>query len=154
VINKSNIQSKTPPRVTLTRDNMNFHCSENLNSYYVRYYYASILKCTSVMALSSIISTDKVHGTWFLNNKSTINWAPRAVRSRDSSVGIATCYGLDGPGSIPASAKLFSTASRPTLGLTQPPLCKCAPGALHSPASSAKVKKGGATPPLPHVFTT
>jgi hypothetical protein len=36
------------------------------------------------------------------------------TRSQDSSVGMGTGYGLDGPGSIP------STASRPTLGPTQP----------------------------------
>jgi hypothetical protein len=56
---------------------------------------------------------------------------------------------------------LFSTASRPTLGLTQTPI-QWVPGALstgikwqereadHSPAPSADVKNGGAIPPLPH----
>jgi hypothetical protein len=43
----------------------------------------------------------------------------------DSSVGIATGYGLDVRGSIPSRDKilcLYSTASRPALGLTQPPI--------------------------------
>jgi hypothetical protein len=56
---------------------------------------------------------------------------------------------------------LFSTASRLTLGPTHPPI-QWVLGALslgekgqgheadHSPPSSAEVKKGGATPPLPH----
>jgi hypothetical protein len=55
---------------------------------------------------------------------------------------------------------LFSTASRPTLGDTQPSI-QWVPGAL-SPrgkrqereadhSSSAEVKRGGAIPPLPHI---
>jgi hypothetical protein len=72
-------------------------------------------------------------------------------------------YGLDGQGSIPGRGKifLFSTASRPVLGPTQPPIqwipVVISPGveqpgceADHSPPSSAKVKNGGAIPPLPH----
>jgi hypothetical protein len=78
---------------------------------------------------------------------------------RDSSVGIAT-----GRGSISGRGKtfLFSTASRPTLGPTQLPvqwvLGALSPGvksqgrvANRSPPSSAKVKKGGAIPPFPHL---
>jgi hypothetical protein len=44
------------------------------------------------------------------------------TRSQDSSVGIATGYGLDGRGSNPGRGKifLFSTASRPALRPTQP----------------------------------
>jgi hypothetical protein len=85
--------------------------------------------------------------------------------SRDSSVGIRTGYGLDSWGSIPGRGKfsLFSIVSRLALGPTQPPiqwvLGTLSPGvkrpgrqADHSPPSSAKVKNGGATPPLPHVF--
>jgi hypothetical protein len=41
------------------------------------------------------------------------------IRSLDSSVGIALGYGLDGRGSILVTEK---TASRPTPGLTQPPV--------------------------------
>jgi hypothetical protein len=58
---------------------------------------------------------------------------------------------------------LYSKAFRLALGLTQPPI-QWTLGALslgikwkgcegnHSPTSSAKVKNGGAIPPLPHVF--
>jgi hypothetical protein len=57
---------------------------------------------------------------------------------------------------------LFSAASRLALGRTQPPI-QWVPGALspgvkwqgyeadHSRPSSAKVKNGGAMPPLPHM---
>ena len=38
-----------------------------------------------------------------------------------SSVGIATDYGLDGPGSNPGGEEIFRP-SRPALGLTQPPI--------------------------------
>jgi hypothetical protein len=76
--------------------------------------------------------------------------------SQDSVVGIATGYGLDDRGwsSSPSRGKnfLFSTASRPDLGPTQPPI-QWVLGALslgvkrqgheadHSPPTSAKVKK-------------
>jgi hypothetical protein len=85
-------------------------------------------------------------------------------RSRSSSVGIATGYGLDGRGSNPGKAKiyLFSTASRPALGLTQTPiqwvLGAISPGVMwrgheadHSPPSTAEVKNGGAIPSLLHM---
>jgi hypothetical protein len=39
---------------------------------------------------------------------------PPAYVSQKSSVGIATPYGLDRPGSIPGSVKFFSIASTPT----------------------------------------
>jgi hypothetical protein len=49
---------------------------------------------------------------------------------------------------------LFSTASRPALRSTQPPLSPGVkrPGreADHSPPSSAEVKNSGVVPPLPH----
>jgi hypothetical protein len=57
---------------------------------------------------------------------------------------------------------LFSTASRPALGPTQPPT-QWVPEALspgvkrlgleadHSPSSNVEVKNGGAIPPLPHM---
>jgi hypothetical protein len=70
---------------------------------------------------------------------------------------------------------LYSTASRPALGPTQPPT-QCVPGALssglkqpgheadhsglkqpgneadHSPPSNAEIKNAGSIPPLPHTF--
>jgi len=65
-----------------------------------------------------------------------------------SSVGIATDYGLDGPGSNPGEGEIFRP-SRPALGPTQPPVkwvpvlsgSKVRPGrgAVHSPPSSAVV---------------
>jgi hypothetical protein len=41
---------------------------------------------------------------------------------RDSSVGIATRYGLDGPGIESRWGRDFLHLSRPALGLTQPPI--------------------------------
>jgi hypothetical protein len=86
------------------------------------------------------------------------------LRSQDSSVSIATGYGLDGWGLNPSTSKilLFSTTSRAALGPIQPPiqwvLGAISPGvkwsegkADHSPPSSAEVKNGGAIPSLPHM---
>jgi len=41
---------------------------------------------------------------------------------RDSSVGIATAYGLDGPGIESRWGRDFPHLSRPALGNTQPPV--------------------------------
>ena len=48
------------------------------------------------------------------------------MRGPGSSVGIATTYGLDGPGSNPGGDKIFRPP-RQTLGSTQPPV-KWVPG--------------------------
>jgi hypothetical protein len=71
-------------------------------------------------------------------------------RSRDSSVGIATSYGLDDPSSSPGRVKnfLFSRSSRPALRSNQPPIQWVPLGVKrpgrevdHSPPTSAEVKK-------------
>jgi hypothetical protein len=72
-------------------------------------------------------------------------------------------YGLESQGSVTGRGKrFFSTASRSTLGPTQPPV-QWVPGALslgvkrpgleadHSPPSSTKFKNGGAISPLLHI---
>jgi hypothetical protein len=75
---------------------------------------------------------------------------------------VAMGYGLDGQGSIPGRAGIFVsfTASRPALGLTQPPI-QCVLGVLspevkrpgnevdHSPPFNAQIKYGGAIPQIP-----
>jgi hypothetical protein len=84
--------------------------------------------------------------------------------SWESSVSIATGYGLDGPGSIPGTGKIFpsSTDSRLALGSTHP-LIRWVSTAIslkvkrlgceadHLLPSSAEVKNGGAILPLPHM---
>ena len=45
----------------------------------------------------------------------------KGIRGSDGSVGIATDYGLDGPGSNPGGDEIFRP-SRPALGPTQPPV--------------------------------
>jgi hypothetical protein len=82
---------------------------------------------------------------------------PNKSKSRDSSIGTATGYGLDETG----AGNFFDTMSRPALGPTQPPI-QWVPGVLsmgvkrpgrgadHSPPSSAEVRMNGAIPPLPN----
>jgi hypothetical protein len=48
--------------------------------------------------------------------------SPLLSMGRDSSVGIATDYGLDGPGIESLWGRDFSHTSRPALGSTQPPV--------------------------------
>ena len=70
------------------------------------------------------------------------------MRGPGSLIGIATDYGLDGPGSNPGGGEIFRP-SKPALGPTQPPVKwvqglsggKVRPGraADHSPPSSAEV---------------
>jgi hypothetical protein len=75
---------------------------------------------------------------------------------RDSSLGIATGYVLEGLGSIPSSVQTESgahphsyatSAGRFSLGLKLQ-----GREADHSPQSSVEVKNGGAMPPLLHIF--
>jgi hypothetical protein len=46
----------------------------------------------------------------------------RMLVGRDSSVGTATGYGLDGPGSNPGGGEIFRTCPDRLLGLIQPPV--------------------------------
>jgi hypothetical protein len=84
------------------------------------------------------------------------------MQSRDSSVGIATGYGLDSRGSIPSRGKifLFSISSELTLepalqpiqwvlGVISPMEKRPGREADQSPPSSSEVKNGGAIPPRP-----
>jgi hypothetical protein len=83
--------------------------------------------------------------------------------SRDSLVGIATRYGLEGRGSIPGRGEIcFFTPQHPDRLWGPPSLLSNGPGSLspeikvpgreadNSPPSSAQVKKCGAVSPLPH----
>jgi hypothetical protein len=78
---------------------------------------------------------------WKLLNISKFSCITSIRRSRDSSVGITTGYGLDDRGvgvRVPVVKNFyFSTLSRPALGSTQPPI-QWVPGAL-----SAGVKRPG-----------
>ena len=67
--------------------------------------------------------------------------------AQDSSVGIATCYGTDGPGIECRWKQDLPYLSRPALRATQPPL-RWVPGVkgpgrgvYHQPPSSAEVKE-------------
>jgi hypothetical protein len=90
-----------------------------------------------------------------------------AGRSRDSVVGIATGYELDGRVvgvRVPIGARIFSTASRPAQGPIRPPIQwvreALSPGvkrqrreADHSPSTSGEVKKMWIyTPTTPYAF--
>jgi hypothetical protein len=66
---------------------------------------------------------------------------------QDSSVGIATSYGLDGPGIEFRSGRDFPHPYRPVLGSTQhqvffPRVKRPGRGVTHRPAFSAEVKEG------------
>ena len=52
----------------------------------------------------------------------SIDRSPPTAVGRDSSVGIATRYGLDGPGIKSRLGRDFHHPSRPALGRTQPPV--------------------------------
>jgi hypothetical protein len=72
-------------------------------------------------------------------------------KGRDSSVGIATRYELDGPGIESRWGRDFSQPSRPALGPTQPSIHRYrvsflgvkrpGRGVVHPPPSSARVKE-------------
>jgi hypothetical protein len=77
-------------------------------------------------------------------------WNVSLCFSRDSSVGIATGYWLDGRGVIPTVQRFFfSTAPKPSLKPTQPPIQwvpgikRPGPEADHSQSFSVTVESGG-----------
>jgi hypothetical protein len=83
----------------------------------------------------ALLSSDSHSNVFTLTSLAMWKYVPRdwnhfsssihPLFSRDSSVGIATDYGLDGRGSIPCSGKRFIyyvTASRPALRPNQPPI--------------------------------
>jgi hypothetical protein len=86
-------------------------------------------------------------------------------RSRDSSDGIATSYGLDSRGSIPGSGNRFSILHNVQTGSEAHPasypvgIAGCFSGIKrpgresdHSPPFSTKVRNDGAIPHPPYVF--
>jgi hypothetical protein len=87
-------------------------------------------------------------------------------RKRDSSVGIATSYGLEGRGSVPGRNKrFFSSPQRPDRfwGLSRlqwvpkalfPGVKRPGNEADHSSPSSDKVKNGGTSLPLPSTYSS
>jgi hypothetical protein len=100
---------------------------------------------------------------WVWGTRQDMNWVTRGHGSRYSSVTIALSYGLDDwefESRQRLGIFLFTTASRPSLGLSQPPI-QWVPGALflevkrpgreayHSPPSSAEIKNCGAFPSFP-----
>jgi hypothetical protein len=89
--------------------------------------------------LDYALSTNFRESSFEIGNQLQVNCDTRV--GRDSSVVIATGYGLNGRGSTAGSgARVSRQALRPTLP------------SIHSPPSSDEVMNGGAVPPFPHVF--
>jgi hypothetical protein len=64
-------------------------------------------------------SKHSLHLDLYIFTSSVVPLSPEPTNSRDSSVGVATGYGLDDRVSILGGGH---TASRPSLGFTQPPI--------------------------------
>jgi hypothetical protein len=129
--------------------------------------------CTTLRILAVLPSSCRIYSLCVYRTKNSIHalhlcvsyecnikqWLFLCNESRDSD---GLCAGRPGFGSQQWKIFLISTASRPTLGPTQPPIqwipenlslgikrqgCE----ADHSPPSSAEVEKDGDIPPLPHI---
>jgi hypothetical protein len=112
-------------------------------------------RCSSRISLSDIQLSDVLYCQTL-----------RVEGSGDSSVGIATDYGLDDRGSIPGRARYFSVLhSAQANSGTHPASSPLDTGGSfrggkaaglgddHLPPSSAKVKNGGSIPPLLHTYS-
>jgi hypothetical protein len=101
--------------------------------------------CHSPLYQPTVVHSTVYTTVWFSIHGIVHMWG------RDSSVGIATDYGLDDPGIESRRERNFSHTSRPALGSTQPPaqwipgsfpgVKRPGRGADHPPPSSAEVKK-------------
>ena len=112
----------------------------------------------NVNSLKSILSINYVFsGSQYIYKKNLVHLSGQTsntlhVVGRDSSVGIATGYGLDGPGIESRWGRDITHLSRPALGPTSPPVhgYRAFPGgkerlgrdAVSSPPPSVVVKKG------------
>jgi hypothetical protein len=75
-----------------------------------------------VVVLSSSSSPSSFRGALFLQRNSTMFSVLFYTNGQGSSAGIATGYGLDGPGIESRWRRDFPHLSRPALGPTQPPV--------------------------------
>jgi hypothetical protein len=115
---------------------------------------------------SNRASSEVVWGNWDRLLGHTLPWTRFKLHrcSLDSSVGIATSYGLNGQGWIPGSARLFSSPQCPNRlwgptsllsigyqGLFPRGMKRQGHEADYLPPSRAEVKKGEALPPLLHM---
>jgi len=85
--------------------------------------------------LRSVFLSKSDSGTSQTHKTKNINLASNATAIclagfRDSSVGIATRYGLSGPGTEARCGRVFPHTSRPALGSTQPASCTMDNGSL------------------------
>jgi hypothetical protein len=80
------------------------------------------LKYSSVSPEPEYEQGTATSGHGHLVYKTDFNLLPGILVGRDNSVGVATRYGLDGPGIEPRCRRDFPHESRSALGPTQPPI--------------------------------